>query len=164
MSHLDTRHVVAGRIVCEDSAFLDQIEQALPDEDDVALGNEFDKTREPETDEDGNETGNEVLSARMTFAPDGKEVLDDDGNVIDTIDPEQASSDLFEKVANSDLANQAQNWELRHYRSPEGGVTADDVRAYYERNPGDRPTDEDGEPYVPSLWDPDHHTFDETSV
>jgi len=96
-NHIDVRHVVSGRIVSGDSAFLDQIESALPGEDDVALGNEFDKNRGPETDEDGTETSNEVLSARMTFAPDGKEVLDDDGDVIDTIDPEQAASDLFRR-------------------------------------------------------------------
>jgi len=163
MSHLDIRHVVSGRIVCEDSAVLDQIESALPNEGDVTLGNEFTKTREPETDDDGNETGSEVLSARMTFAPAGKEVLDDDGNVIDTIDPKQAASDLFQQVASSDLANQAENWELRHYRSPEGGVTVDDVQEWYENHPSEQPTDEEGESYVPTTFDPSTHTIGETS-
>jgi len=160
MSELDIRHVVSGRIVSEDSALLDQIEIALPDQDDVVTGNEFDKTRRPDTDEDGTKTGAELLSARMTFVPDGKEVLDDDGNVID---PKQAASDLFQQVANSDLANQAQNWELRHYRSPEGGVTVDDVREYYESNPTEQPTDEDDKAYIPSSWDPEHHVLNETT-
>jgi len=163
MSHLDIRHVVQGRITTDDGQLLDQIEQALPSEDDVTLGNEFGKTRRPETDDNGNETGNEMLSARMTFAPDGKEVLDDDGNVIDTIDPKQAASDLFQQVANSELADKAENWELRHYRSPEGAVTASDVQAYYENNPNEQPADGDGEPYVPSSWDPANHIVDETS-
>jgi len=153
---LDVRHVVSGRIVSGASAFLDQIQSNLPDESAVTLGNEFTVTRRASRDDQSKE----VLRARMTFAPTGTAVELPDGSMVT---PEKAAAQLFQSVANSDLAAQADNWELRHYLSPEGGVTASSVQAWYENHPDEQPTDEEGESVVPSRWEPDNHTISEVT-
>lgn len=188
MAHLETRYVVNGRIETDDTALLDTIEAELPNEDSLLLGNEYSLNRRPVLDENGDETGVEVLSGRMSFAPDGTEFANDtdgnpkpvvvegsemdaDGNSVpadteilrddvsdsDIYGPAEAAQQFFQQIVSHDLAVNADGWRVWVYQSPEGGVTADDVRAWYEEDESRQPTDEDGEPYVPNSFDPSNH-------
>ena len=152
MSHLDIRPVVSGRIVSEDSQLLDAIANALPDEDSPRVGNEYSVTRET------NDDGTETLSARTTFA--------------DSMQGKARAEMLFRDVTSHKLASVATDWEVNHYRSPEGGVTVDDVRTYYETNPDQLPTREIESPddstttesYIPRSFDPSNHTIQTNSA
>lgn len=155
---MNVRYVVSGQIVSSDSTLLDTIESELPTEDDIILGNEFSKSRKPETDESGTETGNEILSARMTFAAEDVELQD--GTIVTS---KESATSLFNAVVSADLATKASGWTVRLYRSPEGGVTVSDVREWYESHPDEQPTreapDESEEPYVPNRWNPNNHVL-----
>jgi len=140
-------HVVQGQIRTTDTALLDQIEANLPDEGDVILATEYGQSRTE------NEDGTETLSARMNFARGETELPDGT-----TVTGEQAASQLFQQVASADLAAKADDWELRHYQSPDGAVTLSALEDWYEKHPDRQPTDEDDEKYVPSQWNPEHHT------
>ncbi len=176
MSHIDTRYVVNGRIESDDTTLVDTIEKELPNEGDPVLGNEYDLSRSPVLDEDGNETNVEVLSSRMTFAPDGSEfTVDADGNIIEVKDssnydsadifgPAEAAQQFYQTIVTHDLAAKADGWRVWVYRSPEGGVTAEDVRAWYKEDMDRQPLNEDGEPYVPSNFDPHNHVLKEESA
>jgi len=87
--------------------------------------------------------------------------------VTDIFGPKQAAMNLYQEVANADLANKADNWELQVYESPQGGVLASDVKAWYEADESRQPTrtDEDGNEvkYVPSSFDPQNHVIQQTS-
>lgn len=178
MTHLETRYVVNGRIESTDTALLDEIQAALPEEDDAVLGNEYSVSRSAVRDADGNETGAEVMSGRMTFAPDGSEFTrDSDGNTLvvvesnprdgevskanvddaDIFGPEQAAQAVFDGIVNTDLAGKADGWRVWMYESPEGGVTVSDVQEWYESDKARQPEDEDGEKYVPSSFNPENH-------
>lgn len=177
MSHIDTRYTVRGSIETSDSTLLDTIEAELPDEDDVTLGDEYTVSRTDVEEKDGVE----VLSARMTFASDGdefavengttKEVVESDAgdgqilreNATDIFGPQGAADTVFTRVKNHDLASKADNWELQLYESPQGGVTAEQVQAWYEEDPTRQPTDEDGNQYVPSAFDPENHIIKEVT-
>lgn len=177
MSHLETRYVVNGRIESDDTALLDTIETELPNEDSLLLGNEYNLNRSPVLDAEGNETGTEVLSGRMTFASDDTEFAPDadgfpklvvdegsdtdaDGNPVpaddeilrenvsdsDIYGPAEAAQQFHQQIVSHDLANKADGWRVWVYQSPEGGVTADDVRAWYEEDETRQPRDQDAEP------------------
>jgi hypothetical protein len=195
---IDVRYVVQGEIVSSDSQLLDGIQANLPDESGVVVGQEWGEDRGPETAQDGTETGNERLYARMAFAQDGTEFAtgadgqpnlvvdvgsdtDSNGDPIpaedevlrqnvastDIYGPQQAATQLYEAVASSALANKADGWSLKLYRSPQGAVTADNVREWYEQHPDERPTretqDGDVEPFTPSSWQAAHHIIRETT-
>lgn len=187
---IDIRYVVQGEIVSDDTQLLDVIQANLPDEDGVVVGQEWAESRQPETDQDGTETGTEVLRARMAFAEDTTEFADGPNGepqlVVDReppvgedevsrsqldpseiYGPEQAAIALYDAVAASDLANRATNWSLKVYRSPQGAVTSDAVTEWYEANPDARPTretvDGDTEQFTPASWQADHHIIRETS-
>jgi len=147
MSDMDTYHVVQGQITSGDTALLDQIEAALPDEGGVTLATEYSQTRTE------NDDGTETLSARLNFARGETELPDGT-----TATGEQSASQLFQQVASADLASRADEWELRHYESPDGAVTLSELKDWYKAHPDRQPTDEDGEKYVPSQWNPEHHT------
>lgn len=183
MTH-ETRYVINGRIESTDSTLLDTIESELPDEGDTVLGNEYDLSRSSVLDDEGNETGAEVLSGRMTFAPDGSEfTLDADGNITEVEDssnydsanifgPAEASQQFYQTIVSHDLAAKADGWRVWVYQSPEGGVTASDVRDWYEADESRQPTrtveQDDGttteESYVPSSFDPQNHKIMEESA
>jgi hypothetical protein len=185
MTHLETRYVVNGRIESDDQQLLDQIESELPAEDDPVLGNEYDLSRTPVLDADGNETGTEVLSGRMTFAPDGSEFTRDaDGNTLvvieggeptdnevlkanvdsaDIFGPAEAAQQFHQQIVSHDLAGKADGWRVWVYESPEGGVTSRAVQAWYEADEARQPENEEGEKYVPNSFDPANHVVVEES-
>jgi hypothetical protein len=87
--------------------------------------------------------------------------------VTDIFGPKTAAMNLYQEVANADLAGKADNWELQVYESPQGGVLASNVKAWYEADESRQPTrtDEDGNEvkYVPSSFDPQNHIVKEVS-
>jgi hypothetical protein len=87
--------------------------------------------------------------------------------VTDIFGPKTAAMNLYQEVANADLAGKADNWELQVYESPQGGVLASDVKEWYEEDESRQPTrtDEDGNEvkYVPSSFDPQNHVIQQTS-
>lgn len=113
--------------------------------------------------------------------------LDDDGNptgrppreysVADELDDETgarrvrgqlpASSEDDARALADDLEAELggmDSYEVRVYETPLGAVSTAEVRAYYEALPEEElPTDEEGEPYVPSTWDPERHLLEERS-
>ena len=177
MSHIDPRYVVKGRIESENTELLDTIESELPDEGDPVLGNEYDLSRSPVLNDESNETDAEVLSGRMTFAPDDREfTLDADGNIIEVEDssnydsadifgPAEAAQQFYQTIVSHDLAEKADGWRVGVYQSPEGGVTASDVKEWYEADETRQPEREveqpDGttstEKYIPNSFDPTNH-------
>jgi hypothetical protein len=162
MSHLDVRYCVNGRIVSSDKTLLDKIESALPDEDNVILGNEYSQNRTTSREANDLADGHERLSARMTFAGESKTLPDGT-----EITPKQAATELFNTVASDELAQQADNWSVELYRTPEGAIRSKDVRAWYEADESRQPTRtlEDGteEKYAPSSFDPSHHIVQKQS-
>lgn len=161
MSHIETRYTVNGEVVSTDTTLLDAIESALPAKDNDALGNEYSCTRSDVPDSD-----KERLSARMTFTAVEFEL--DDGT---TITPKAAAESVYQAVVTHDLAAHADDWAVRLYRSPEGGVLTSDVQAWYEEDPTRQPEREveqpDGstttEQYVPSAFDPENHIIKEVT-
>jgi hypothetical protein len=165
---LNIKHVVQGSIVTDDTALLDTIEAELPSEGDLVLGTEYEVERTTLYDREGNATGEERLEARMSFADDSQEFAKDaDGNTVIVIDggepdenemlrmnvdestifgPAGAATNLFNAVTTHDLASKASGWNVRVYRSPEGGVTSDDVQEWYEADESRQPRDQDSEP------------------
>ncbi len=191
MSHIDLRYTVQGSIVSADTGLLDTIESALPAEGAVVLGDEYSINRVSDRPDlganeerlsarmtfapDGDEFADDRNGVPKLVVDEGSDTDVDDNpvpaehevlrsNVSDTemYGPKQAALGLFNAVANHDLATKASDWELKVYRSPQGGVLASDVQAWYEAHPDRQPTrtDEDGneESYVPSGWQPEHHT------
>jgi hypothetical protein len=165
MSHLDVRYCVNGRLTSSDTTLLDQIESALPDENDVILGREYSQNRTTSSEDTDLASGEERLSARMTFA--GESTTLDDGSELT---PEQAATNLFDTVASDELGQQADNWSLELYRTPEGAIRSEDVQAWYEADATRQPTravEQDGqtveEKYVPSSFDPSHHSVQNQS-
>lgn len=142
MAHINIRHCVRGTVVSTDGTVLDSVEAELPAEDADDLGNEYSNSRQAEVDDSGAETGAEVVSFRVTFDSTSAGVT--------------AAEDLYATLTGLDLSG-ADSYELVCYETPEGAVRADDVRQYYEENPDEQPTDQDGESYVPSSWDPANH-------
>ena len=142
---MDVRYCVSGSLITTDAELLDAIQAALPPTDSPRLGMEYTESREPAEDSDA-----ERLAARMTFA--------------DSEQGQARAEYLFEEVTTHDLATVAEDCSVRLYRTPEGGVTQQEVREYYETHPDEQPVDEDGEPFVPSSWDPERHIIDESSV
>lgn len=141
MSHIDTYPTVAGYVRSADASLLDDIEAALPGLDDDVTGATL------RLDRTANDDGTETLSGFITFDPD------------DTTDvtAEQAAQRTMDAIRGHPLADQADDWAVRQYRTPTGGVSTDEVRAWYEANPEAQPTDDDGEPFIPSTWDPLRH-------
>lgn len=187
MSHINLRYTVQGSIVSTDTDLLDAIESALPAEGTVVLGDEYSINRVSDSPDLGD--GEKQISARMTFAPDGdefavengttKKVVESDAgdgeilreNATDIFGPQGAADTVFTQVKNHDLASKAEGWELQLYRSPQGGVLASDVQAWYEEDPTRQPEREveqpDGstttEQYVPSAFDPQNHIIKEVT-
>jgi len=143
MTHLELHPVVSVRVESTDATLLDDLEAELPAADDPAIGPEYEGP-ERESDAGNLEDNDELLSARVTYA----------------VGEDAAATSLYDALTGYDLS--AATYKIRHYESPIGGVSTDDVRGYYRKHQGERPTDENGEPYVPSSWDPSHHTVDET--
>jgi len=149
MTH-DIHHIVRLRVASADDQLLDDLEAEIPQAPNPAVEREYDVDRVELENEDGDK-----LYARIAFV-DG-EIEYDDGS---TSDGPAEAADLFDRLNAYDLPADA---ELVQYESPIGGTTAAEVRSWYEDHPDDRPTNEDGEPYVPSSWDPSNHVVDETS-
>jgi len=191
MTQIDLRYTVQGSIVSTDTSLLDTIESALPAEGTVVLGDEYSMNRlsdspdlganeerlsarmtfAPDGDvfaDDSNGVPKLVVGEGSDTDADGNPVLAEyevlRSNVSDAemYGPKQAALGLFNTVASHDLASKASGWEVQVYRSPQGGILASDVRAWYEADETRQPTrtDEDGneESYVPSAWQPEHHT------
>jgi hypothetical protein len=142
---------VRGEIVSTDADLLDTIESSLPDETDVILGAECSENRVSASDANDLNTGEERLSARMTFAGEPQEV---DGQ---TVTPKAAANDLIDTVVSHDLAARAEDWGVAMYQTPEGAVRTGDVQAWYEANPKKQPDSEDPDSGVPKSWDPENH-------
>jgi len=145
MTHLETHPVVSIRVETDNGALLDDLESEFPATDDAAVGPEHvGPTRITEV--DGLPENEERLVARVAYE----------------IGEDAAAASLYDTIIGYDLSA-ASTYEVRHYKSPVGGVSADDVRQYYREHEAKQPTDEDGDPYVPSSWDPSNHVVDETS-
>lgn len=95
--------------------------------------------------------------------PAANEVLRENVDEADIYGPETAAQQLFNQIVSHDLATEASNWRVWLYRSPEGGVTADAVREWYEEDESRQPEDENGEKYIPRLFDPTNHIIAEDS-
>ena len=147
---MDTHHVVSLVVATDDSALVDDLVAELPADDGPATGPEYDGPDRgvPEDAADGVER----LAARVTYVVD---TVDVDGT---TYDGPAEAADLYARLTGYDLPAGA---VVRHYLSPCGGVTTKEVRAWYEANPDAQPVDQDGEPYVPTSWDPSLHMIDE---
>jgi hypothetical protein len=147
MGHIELHDHVTVEITSTDTDLLDDLEAELPADDADSVGPEYDGPNRVSDGPDLN-TDEERLSARVTF-------VDTEDNGTTTTSADHAT-DLYDRLTGYDLVG---GYEIRHYESPVGGVLASDVRAYYEELPeSERPTDADGEPYVPSAWDPSNHT------
>ena len=72
-------------------------------------------------------------------------------------DAEAIREDIKAEVTGAD------EYEVRHYKSPLGGVTRSEVETWYENHPDEQPTDDEGEAYIPSAFDSGRHVVDETS-
>lgn len=151
---LDVRYALNGSVTSTDTDLLDTIEAELPDLTHDLLGDDLSVNRTE------NDDGSETLTATLRFAPDGTEASVElpDGTVA-THTPETYSQAVFEQIQTHELANRATEWELRLYRAPQGSQLADDVRAYYEANPGLAPTDDEGNTVFPNRWRADRHTI-----
>lgn len=53
---------------------------------------------------------------------------------------------------------------LRHYKSPTGTVSTEEVQEWYRNHPDQQPTDENGDPYIPETWDPERHVVSESTA
>lgn len=146
---LDVRHSIQARICSTDSDLLDLLEAEWPP--DILLGAEQSHSRVT------NDDGSETLTLRTTFESDGTEA--DDGGT--TVTPSDVASDLYATLTGYDLAGRATEHMVRHYRTPEGGNHVDAIRDWYESNPDKQPTDDDGEAFVPKMWDPQNHVIQE---
>jgi len=190
MTQIDLRYTVQGSIVSTDTGLLDTIASALPAEGTVVLGDEYSINRVSDSPDlganeerlsarmtfapDGDAFADDSNGVPKLVVDEGSDT-DADGNPVpaehevlrsnvsdaEMYGPKQAALGLFNAVANHDLATKASGWDLQVYRSPQGGVRASDVQAWYEADETRQPTrtDEDGneESYVPSGWQPEHH-------
>lgn len=196
MTHIDLRYTVQGSIVSTDTSLLDAIESALPAEGEVVLGDEYQINRlsdSPDLDDteerisarmtfaqDGTEFANDSNGNSKIVVDNGSDI-DADGNHIpaeneilrsnvassDIYRAKQAAMGLFDAVTTHDLAKKASGWNIRLYRSPQGGVRHADVQAWYEADESRQPTrtNDDGNEvkYIPQSFNPDHHVIYEES-
>lgn len=110
------------------------------------------------TDDQGNPQGGPPREYRV------RDVIDDSGQdatghrVVRGVLPAASQADadaIFDDVA-ADLAG-ADEHALRVVQTPLGAVTTDDVQAWYEAHPDQQPVDDNGDPYIPTTWDPERH-------
>ena len=105
-------------------------------------------------DEEGNPTGGAVREYRVTDKIDeetGHRIVQGQIPVDDKEDADAIYEDLKPDLQEMD------EWEIREYLSPLGGVTTEEVQQFYEDNPDLQPEDEDGEAYIPTAWNPSNH-------
>jgi len=146
-------HIIQLDVTTTDTDLLDALESDLPGADAPETGPEYDGPQRV-TDAPDLESGEERLAARVSFVCDPVEV---DGT---TYDGPTAAADLYDRLTAYALPTGA---TVRHYKSPVGGVSRQEVAAWYDAHPEEQPTDDDGEPYVPASWSPENHIVDETS-
>lgn len=151
--HLDVQHHVKVDVTSSDSTVLDSVESALPEVSADEVGPEYDGPQRSNSSPELAE-GEERLVSRVVL----QTTYDSNGGVHTYA--ETHAQNLYDTLTSYD-ASRASSFTIRHYESPTGGVTADDVRAFYEENPDLQPTDEDGEAYVPSSFDPTNHIIAE---
>jgi hypothetical protein len=161
MTHLDIHPVVALDVTASDAALLDTLADLLPTRDEPYVERELHETRFNPTEDERLDDGEERHLARVSFISGKITVEADDGSTTEYNGSDEAAS-LFAALTSEDLAN-AKGF-IRHYRSPLGGVSPKEVREWYESNPDEQPTDESGESYVPTSFDPSNHIVDETVV
>ncbi|MFB6282590.1 MAG: hypothetical protein ABEK59_01455 [Halobacteria archaeon] len=135
------RQCIKLSVESNDSSLLDNLEGELPGEDDNGVAEEYSKSRV------SLESGGERLSARVTY----EDI--DQGKTAKA----QAQS-LYGALKGYPLPDDA---TLSRYRTPVGGHSPGDVEQYYENNPGEKPTDEDGNKITPSSWRPSDHMEEE---
>lgn len=141
---MDTKYVLDLWIESTSQSFVDAAAAHL---ENVAAEKYDDREYRVETLTD-DDTGNPVVRARVPY--------------FDQSHAQTAFS--WVKTNAADYTNKMESGALRLYRTPLGGVTVQEVREWYENNPGEQPTDDDGEPVVPSNWDPMNHLIDEVTV
>ncbi|WP_042662553.1 hypothetical protein [Haloferax sp. ATB1] len=149
MSHLVLHHVVT-LTVDSDPDTLDTLQSELPADGAPFVGPEYDGPQRID-DDDSLSDGEERLTARVTFVSG---TIDVDGT---TYDGATEAADLYSRLA----AAVPSGATLTHYQSPTGGVTSSDVQAWYEDHPEEQPTDDNGDAFVPSSWDPSRHVVSE---
>lgn len=132
MSLIETYHVVSYTVQEEDVV---SIKDVMPPAED-GLHKETSDTNS--VDEDSTE----VRSGRAVYA------------TTETVDGLKMAQAFYDDLAGAVTRDDA---VIRLYLSPVGSVNQQDLRDYFEEHPDQRPTDEEGEPYIPSRWDPSHH-------
>lgn len=161
MTHLTLHHVVHVTAESTDTDLLDALADVLPADNHPAVGPEYDGPNRLTSDAAPDlPDGTERLTARVSYVAGAVEVENDDGTTT-TYDGAEEASTLYAALADMDLSGA--EYDLRHYRSPVGAVTTADVQAFYEENPDLQPTDADGEPFVPTSFDPSRHVVAEES-
>lgn len=138
-------HVVTVFVRDSDADLLDRVADELPADDAEGVGPEYDGPERhviPDTDL-------EVLDARVSYEA-----------TENTADSDLAA-DLYVRLSAMDLSG-ADEYRIRHYRSPTGGVTPQEVQDWYADHPDQRPFDDEGETYTPTSWSADRHVVNET--
>jgi len=154
---MELHHVVNVDVRSTDTQLLDDVAAALPTDDHPAVGPEYDgPNRFSADDYPSLSDGEERLTARVSFVAG---TVDVDGT---TYDGAEGASTRYMALADVGVSGAAA-YTLRHYKSPVGGVTTEEVREWYETHPDAQPVDDQGESYVPSSWDPKHHIADKIS-
>jgi len=137
MTHLTLHPVVRVSVTSGDGQLLDDVASAIPSKDTDTVASEYTVSRRDATDGDGRR-----LTARVSFTTD--------------TDGETAASDVYDALTVLSLPSDA---TVVHYQSPLGAVRASEVTAWYQNHPDKCPTDDDGETFVPTAWDPSRHTI-----
>lgn len=149
MSHIDLKHVLNIRVYSESSSFLDAAEAHID-----AVASEVYEEREYHI----------TQGVEEERAEDGKVAQYVDVRVPYLSSEAQAALDAFDWVAGQMAEHSSQVADgsyMRLYKSPTGGVTAQQVQAWYEEHPEEQPTDSEGEGYIPSSWQPENHIIEE---
>lgn len=148
MTH-DVHHMVVVTVRTDDTALLDSVESEFPASDLETAHHEYDGPQR-ETEGEQLEAGEERLTGRVTFADTA------------STSAESYASGFYDAVTAYDFS-EATYYEVKHYISPVGGTTVADVREWYEQHPDQQPTDENGDSYIPDVWNPDNHIIGKDS-
>lgn len=153
MTHMNVHNIIRLDVTSTDTALLDNLEAELPADGDPEVGDEYDGPQRT-TPEDAAE-GEERLYARValqtTYTQDGS--MNQYG--------ETYATNLYDALSGYDFSGSS--YTLQHYKSPTGAVTSDEVQEWYEENPDALPTDEDGDSFIPNVWNPSNHIIEETT-
>lgn len=131
---------------------LSQVQEIIPDESDSRLA----EVDQHSTTKDEGSQSPPVNEYRVTHAVGDCSPVEISGVI--PFDRKDDATRLFEEL--KPHIQSASEYEMKVYPSPVGGVSTEAVQAYFEKNPSARPKDSDGDPYIPTTWEPDDHLID----